>query len=77
MKKADLYQWIKIAGFLSFIPAVLVAGPLIGFFTGELLVKKFKLPEYIIFICIGIGFLGSAVETIKIIKATLRQESKR
>lgn len=73
---SNIYKWIKIGGLLSFIPFVLVAGPLGGYFIGNYLEKRFGLPAYVSLILIALGFIGSAMEIVKIIKAALRSEGK-
>lgn len=75
-RKADMYRWIKIAGLLSFLPFVLVAGPLAGFYLGSFLEKRFGLPSYILIVFIIVGFIGSLSETIKIVKAALKAQDK-
>ena len=77
MAKAEVYKWVKIGGILSFIPFVLVAGPLGGYFLGDYLEKKFGLGSYVSLICITIGFLVSVRETIRIVKMALRTEEDR
>ncbi len=76
MQKKKVYKWIKIGGLLSFLPFVMAAGPLGGYLMGELLQKKLGLPPITMAICIILGFLGSAVETVKVIKMALRAEEK-
>lgn len=73
-QKADLYRWIKIGGILSFLPFILAAGPLAGYFLGDYLEKSLHLPKYISAICIIIGFLTSVREAIRVIRITLREE---
>ena len=74
--KANLYKWIKIAGLLSFLPFVLVAGPMAGFYLGTYLEKKFSLPAYISLVFITIGFIASLKEAIRIVKIALRTQEK-
>lgn len=73
-KKKIVYKWIRIAGLLSFIPFVLAAGPLGGYFLGSYLEKRFALPYYITLIFIAMGLIGSTFETVKIIRIVLRAE---
>jgi len=75
-RKADLYRWIKIGGLLSFLPFVLVAGPMAGFFLGNYLEKKFGLPVYASIVLITIGFVASFKEAIRIVKIALRSQEK-
>lgn len=74
--KSAVYKWIKIGGMLSFIPFVLAAGPLAGYFAGSYLEKKFNLPHIISIIFIILGFAGSVRETVRIIKAALRADEE-
>ncbi len=76
-RKAALYRWIKIGGILSFIPFVLVAGPLAGHFAGSYLEHKFHFPFYTSFVLITIGFIGSVMETVRIIQVALKKESEQ
>lgn len=72
MKSEELYKWVRTAGLLGIIPIVLATGPLAGYFLGDLLVAKYAFPGYTIIICVALGFLASAQETIKIIKIALK-----
>ena len=74
--KQETYQRIKILGVVLFIPFAVGIGPLAGFFMGLYLARKFSLGVYVIFICITLGFLSGAFETVRIIKFIFR-ESKR
>lgn len=73
MIKTDLYRYIKIAGFLIFIPIVLVTGPLAGYLFGDFLIRQFKFSSIIVYILICLGFLASILEIVKIIKLSIRE----
>ncbi|MFA5116360.1 MAG: hypothetical protein WC486_03670 [Candidatus Omnitrophota bacterium] len=75
-RKSDVYKWVRTAGVLSFIPFVLVSGPVAGYFLGDFLVKKFTFPGYLTYICITVGFIASVHETVKIIRFALLNEGK-
>lgn len=75
-RKADVYKWIKIGGLLSFLPFVLVAGPIGGYILGNYLVNKFHLPAYASLIFITIGFLASLKEAVKVIRLALKTQEK-
>jgi len=55
--KEELYKRIKIAGLILYIPIMLLAGPMSGFFLGDYLQRKFHLPYFvlIILICLGLA----------------------
>ena len=75
-KKANFYKRVKIAGLLSFLPFILVAGPMAGYMLGDYLEKRFNLGSYVSAIFITLGFIGSARETIRIVKLALQTEKK-
>jgi len=72
MPKDDLYKGIKTVGFVSFIPFILAAGPLTGYFIGSFLQKRFNLSSWVVLISVGLGFLVAITEIIKILKAIIR-----
>ena len=53
--KNGLYKWLKIGGLLSFLPFVLVAGPLAGFFAAP---SELHLLLHLVVL----AFFGSAIE---------------
>lgn len=67
-KKTEIYKIAKIWGLLSFIPLVLAAAPVAGFFLGEYLESKIGFAPYISLFCVLMGFLAGAREVIRIIK---------
>lgn len=75
-KKALFYKRLKIAGFLSFIPVILAAGPLGGYFIGSFLEKKFGLGYYASLGLTAIGFLASAWEAVRIVRMALKTDEK-
>lgn len=75
-RKAEIYKWIRIGGLLSFLPFVMVAGPLAGFYLGGYLEKRFGLEAYVSIALLTIGFAGSLKETIRIVKLALKTQGK-
>ena len=67
-KKAEFYRLTKIWGLLSFVPVVLAAGPLAGYFLGEFLEKKIGFAPYLSLVFMGLGFYTGVREIIKILK---------
>lgn len=74
--KQGIYKWIKIGGLLSFIPFILVAGPLAGYAAGDWLAKRFGMPQYTAVLAAGIGFIGSVMETVRVVQFALKTEEK-
>ena len=75
-KKADFYKWTKIWGLLSFVPVVLAAGPLAGYFLGDYLEKKIGYAPYLSLIFMAFGFFTSIREIIKILKLVQKTDAK-
>lgn len=74
--KQEIYKWIKIGGLLSFIPFILIAGPLAGYLAGDWLTKQFGLPQFTAVLLAGIGFIGSVRETVRVVRFALKTEEK-
>ena len=75
--KEDVYRYIKIGGLASFIPFVLVSGPVVGYFAGSYLKKAFGLGDIAILATTSIGLVFSMGETFKIIKKLARLGTKK
>lgn len=75
--KTGLYKRIKIAGMISYIPVMLAAPALAGYFLGDYLEKRFNLPFYVSIFCIGLGITIGIMEAIRIIRLVLKIESKK
>ncbi|MCX5698536.1 MAG: hypothetical protein NTX01_02415 [Candidatus Omnitrophica bacterium] len=76
MQKEDFYKGVKTVGFVTFIPFILAAGPLSGYFAGAFLQKRFNLSSYWVFLGIILGFLVAVTEIAKILKAVARMNKK-
>lgn len=72
--KEELYKRIKIAGLISYIPFILVAMPLAGYFTADFLKEKFGWNNYLVLILTGFGMLAGIRETFIIIKLAIKIE---
>ncbi len=76
MDKNDIYKRIKIAGMISFIPAVLVGSIFSGYLAGSYLEKRFGLASFVTLIGIGVGLLVAVYEAVRIIRKVLSIDSK-
>jgi len=70
----EFYKLIKISGLVLYIPAILAAAPLSGYFLGEYLRKKFSLHGYVTLLFVGIGIATAARETVKVIRLAMKIE---
>ncbi|MCM8797007.1 MAG: AtpZ/AtpI family protein [Candidatus Omnitrophica bacterium] len=75
-EKKALYRQIKILGMIFFIPVLLAACPIGGFFLGDYLKRRFDFPAYIILVCLTLGFFAGILETIRIVKLVTTIDNK-
>ena len=75
-KKAEFYKLAKVWGLISFIPVILAAGPLAGYFLGDYLEKKIGFAPYLSLSCLVLGFVTSVREIIKILKLIDKTDAK-
>lgn len=61
------YRFARQLGLLTTIPLVLLSGPVIGFFIGDYLDKRFNTYPWLTFFFLMVGFIASIRQTIKII----------
>lgn len=62
------YRFIHQVGLLTMIPAMLLAGPVIGFLIGNYIDKRFETAPWFMVVFVGLGFVASVRQTIAIIK---------
>ncbi len=67
---------IQIAGLVFSIPFEVAAGPLLGYFLGAFLNKKYGMPEFFIYVLILLGLAASIMNAVLIIKMMLRISEK-
>jgi uncharacterized membrane protein YoaK (UPF0700 family) len=70
--KEDLYKTIKVVGMVTYLPFILAAFPIAGYFSGEFLRRKFSLPGYTVVIFIALSFIAGVLEAIKVIRKVSR-----
>ena len=75
-RKENFYKGVKIAGFITFIPFMLAAGPLSGYFAGSFLQKKFNLSPWVVLFSIAVGFITGVMEMVRILKIVSRMNKK-
>lgn len=75
-KKAEFYKLAKVWGLISFVPVILAAGPLAGYFLGDYLEKKIGFAPYLSLSCLALGLVTSVREIIKILKLIDKTDRK-
>ena len=76
MRKKDFYDGVKTIGFIAFIPFMLAAGPLSGYFVGNFIQKKFNLSIYVVLLSVFIGFIVGVMEMVRILKLVAKINKK-
>jgi uncharacterized membrane protein len=74
--KQEIYKRIKIAGMVTFIPLIMGAGPLAGYFFGDFLRETFRLNFYVPLLGAALGFIASGVEVARILRIIKGIDSK-
>lgn len=60
------------------LPMILVSGPIAGFILGRFLfVNRLNAPEWTIVVFVFFGFVGSGVQSYKLIKQINQADSKK
>jgi len=75
-KKEEFYRWVRMLGFASFIPVVLISGPIAGYFIGDFLDKHYHAKHFTL-ILVLLGLVSSLFETARVIRAMIRIEKRR
>ena len=74
----DDYKSLWMMGAAMMLPLILVSGPIAGYVLGHFVgVRYLKLPQLTIPIFIGLGFVASAVQIVKLIKQIRESDSKQ
>lgn len=67
-QKNNSYRLLWMLGLALTLPMILASGPLAGYLIGYLLIEHFGAPSYVIPVLIGLGLIGSGVQTYRLIK---------
>ena len=75
-KKSGFYSQVKQIGTLTAIPVILVVGPLLGYFAGDWLDRKFRFFPWFTIIGLFLGFAASGREIFRLLKQFLEEQKK-
>ncbi len=64
-------------GLLAAVPALLIAGPLIGFFIGRWADKRFGTDPYLLILGVVLGFAAAGVEIYGLVKKSQEMEDDK
>jgi F0F1-type ATP synthase assembly protein I len=68
----DTGKWLRPIGLLTSIPFLMMFGPLLGYFGGDWLDKRFGTEPYLMILFIVLGFIASGREVWKLIQRASR-----
>lgn len=74
--RKEFYKLIRQLGMLSFIPTVLVSGPLAGFLLGKWLDHQFHFGQGPTIFLAAAGFVAGAIESYRIIKRVSTEDRR-
>ncbi|MDD3274180.1 MAG: hypothetical protein PHN16_00290 [Candidatus Omnitrophica bacterium] len=69
MQKEDFYKGVKTVGFVLFIPFMLAAGPLSGYWAGSFLKERLNLSSACVFLGVVVGFIAACTEVTRLIRS--------
>jgi len=69
----DKYQRWRQLGLLTAVPFLLAAGPIVGFYIGDWLDKKFYTTPWLMLGFLVLGFVAGIKETISLIKLAMKE----
>lgn len=67
-KGRETRKLARQAGILTGVPAVLVAGPLVGVLLGKFLDAHFKTSPWLLLVCLVIGFIAAGREVVRMLR---------
>lgn len=66
--KNNVWKLVQIAGLAVSIPFEIAAGPFIGYFIGDYVIKQFAFHKFIMYVFIAMGFAASVTNTALIVR---------
>jgi ATP synthase protein I len=68
---------LRSAGLLLAIPTLLIVSPLVGFFLGSLIDRRFGTAPWVLILGLVLGFAAGAREVSRIYRRYLAEEEER
>ena len=74
--KDPRYRGLRSAGLLLAIPTLLIVAPLVGFFLGDWLDRRFGTRPWLMLVGLVLGFVAAGRETYQIYQRYQREEEE-
>ena len=75
--KKDLQRLFWMLGLALTLPMALLSGPLAGYLISQWLIQKWSWAPSTTFILVLLGFAGSALQTVRILRLLYKGSEKR
>lgn len=75
-KKRAVYSQLKQISALAAIPLILPAGPILGYFFGNWIDRKFELYPWFTILFVFAGFFAAGREIFRLLKQVLKEEER-
>ena len=76
-KKETVFSQVKQIGSLTTIPVVLLVGPILGYFFGNWVDRKFQLFPWFTIFFVFAGFFAAGREIFRLLKQVLKEDEKK
>jgi ATP synthase protein I len=76
-KEDPPYEGLRSAGLLLTIPTILIVAPLVGFFIGNWLDRRFNTSPWLVILGLILGFVAAGRETYRLYRRYLESEEER
>jgi len=76
-KKGVVFSQVKQIGALTAIPAVLLVGPILGYFAGNWIDRKFQLYPWFTVFFVFAGFFAAGREIFRLLKQVLKEDEAK
>ena len=73
----DRYWMMRQVGLLTTIPLLLAVSPIIGFFIGSFLDKRFNTDPIFTIVFLVIGFIAGARQVMNVVRKASKDKKKR
>jgi ATP synthase protein I len=71
-KKNEFYSYLKQAGIYTVIPLILALGPIIGYYIGSFLDRKFHTEPFLMILFLTFGFIAAGREVYNLTKRAMK-----
>ena len=68
------YLQLKQLAVLTTVPIILLVGPVVGYFTGAWLDRKFQIYPWLTVVFVTLGFLASGREVVRLLKMVSKEQ---